>query len=132
MNVAGRHEFNIRPLTFLVGENSTGKSTALGCLGALDHVINGVPDRLSFNKEPYQMGAFTDIVRKSRPVKKGFRLGFSFQNDAGSMEYILRCEEKEKGAEAIVSKEKFIFENGEIICREADLTAIHAERVISS
>ena len=129
---AGRHEFNIRPLTFLAGENSTGKSTALGCIGALDHVINETPDRLSFNKEPYQMGAFADIVRKSRPVKKSFRLGFSFQNDAGNMEYILTCEEREKGAEAIVSEEKFIFENGEIICKDADLTANHAETVISS
>ena len=32
---AGRQEFNIRPLTFLVGENSTGKSTVLGCFQTL-------------------------------------------------------------------------------------------------
>ena len=32
---AGRQEFDIRPLTFLVGENSTGKSTILGCFDTL-------------------------------------------------------------------------------------------------
>ena len=36
----GEHEFNIRPLTFLIGENSTGKSTVLGCLQALGNLFN--------------------------------------------------------------------------------------------
>ena len=32
---AERQNFEIRPLTFLVGENSTGKTTALACFQAL-------------------------------------------------------------------------------------------------
>ena len=32
---AERQEFNIRPLTFLVGENSTGKTTTLACFEML-------------------------------------------------------------------------------------------------
>ena len=71
----GRHEFNIRPLTFLVGENSTGKSTVLGCLQSLvDSGFSGI----DFNSEPYWMGAFSDIVRKARPKKTEFQLGMTF------------------------------------------------------
>ena len=70
----GRHEFNIRPLTFLVGENSTGKSTVLGCLQSLaDSGFSGI----DFNSEPYWMGAFSDIVRKARPRKTEFQLGMT-------------------------------------------------------
>ena len=32
---AGENRLKIRPLTFLVGENSTEKSTILGCFSAL-------------------------------------------------------------------------------------------------
>ena len=38
---AERQEFNIRPLTFLVGENSTGKTTALGCFQILANYLSG-------------------------------------------------------------------------------------------
>ena len=39
---AERQEFNIRPLTFLVGENSTGKTTALACFEVLaNYLSNG-------------------------------------------------------------------------------------------
>ena len=115
---AGRQEFNIRPLTFLVGENSTGKSTALGCFETLDKFMNNRPHGLDFNIEPYQMGAFTDIVRRSNPRKKWFRLGFSFQDAQGSMDYILDCAERETGSEPTVSGEKFVFENTEIVVKE--------------
>ena len=77
---AGRQEFNIRPLTFLVGENSTGKSTVLGCFQTL-HSFTGARayrSHLDFNVEPYQMGAFADIVRRP-PKKKSFMLGFEFK-----------------------------------------------------
>ena len=35
---AGCQQFEIRPLTFLVGENSIGKTTALGCFQLLGGV----------------------------------------------------------------------------------------------
>ena len=129
---AGRQEFNIRPLTFLVGENSTGKSTALGCFGILDNFMQGSHQGLDFNIEPYQMGSFTDIVRRSNPRKKSFRLGFAFQYEEGRMEYILDCVERETGSEPIVLEEKFIFENGKIILREVVQQADYPNRVESS
>ena len=36
-----RQEFEIRPLTFLVGENSTGKTTALACFQVLADYLRG-------------------------------------------------------------------------------------------
>ena len=125
---AGRQEFNIRPLTFLVGENSTGKSTVLGCFGALDNFMRGSHQGLDFNIEPYQMGSFVDIVRRSNPRKKAFRLGFMFQDAKGSIDYILDCVGRETGSEPIVLEEKFIFENGEIILKEAGQQADRSNR----
>ena len=125
---AGRQEFNIRPLTFLVGENSTGKTTAIGCFEILDNFMRGSHQGLDFNIEPYQMGSFADIVRRSNPRKKAFRLGSIFQDAQGSMEYILDCVERETGSEPIVLEEKFIFENGEIILKEAGQQADRSNR----
>ena len=74
---ASEQEFCIRPLTFLIGENSMGKSTALGCFHALHSLISDseTPD---FNIEPYQMGSFLDIVNNSssKSKKSGFELTF--------------------------------------------------------
>ena len=116
---AGRQEFNIRPLTFLVGENSTGKSTALGCFQTLHNFISarthGRP-LLDFNVEPYQMGAFSDIVRKAAPKKKRFTLGFEFESGGEEkVEYFLTLIEKEKGSEPAVQEQKVIFPDGEIV-----------------
>ena len=116
---AGRQEFNIRPLTFLVGENSTGKSTVLGCFDALHRFTRartyGVD--LDFNVEPYQMGVFADIVRRSTPKKKNFRLGFEFRAKTGGekVEYFLTLTEKEKGSEPIVQEQNLLFSESEIV-----------------
>ena len=61
----GEQKFNIRPLTLLVGENSTGKSTVLGCIQTLSYYFNfWWRGNFDFNLEPYEMGAFADIARK--------------------------------------------------------------------
>ncbi len=116
---AGRQEFNIRPLTFLVGENSTGKSTVLGCFQTLHTFANPRPSssHLDFNAEPYQMGTFADIVRKSNPRKRSFRLGFEYksENKRESAEYILTLAEKEKGSEPAVQEQRLIFPKGELV-----------------
>ena len=79
---AGRQEFNIRPLTFLVGENSTGKIHSALAVFKPYIVLRSAraySSRLDFNVEPYQMGAFADIVRRSTPKKKSFTLGFELE-----------------------------------------------------
>ena len=117
---AGQQEFNLRPLTFLVGENSTGKSTILGCLDALLRFSRGLGlygVDLDFNVQPYQMGVFADIVRRSRPRKKNFRLGFESrsENINETIEYVLTLAEKEKGSEPVVQEQKISGCNSEII-----------------
>ena len=74
-----RQTFEIRPLTFLVGENSTGKTTALGCFHFLADYLRG--EGVDFNSHPYSMGTFKNIVRNSRKKEKSFKLGFTFQDN---------------------------------------------------
>ena len=120
---AGRQEFNIRPLTFLAGENSTGKSTVLGCFDALHRFtsMRTYGSDLDFNAEPYQMGVFADIVRRSTPKKKSFRLGFEFrpQNNGEGIKYFLTLIEEEKGSEPVVQEQRVIFSKNEIVFESA-------------
>ena len=109
----GRNEFNIRPLTFLVGENSTGKSTALGCFQALSDFVVGQEGDIDFNKEPYQMGAFADITRRTKRFAKSFELGFEYENK----QYILTLIAREDGSEPVIQQIKNIYEDGEIIIK---------------
>ena len=116
---AGRQEFNIRPLTFLVGENSTGKSTALGCFQALNTFTNPRPydSHLDFNIEPYRMGTFADIVRKSNPRKRSFRLGFEYKSETKGkcFEYLLTLAEKERGSDPVVQEHQIFSPKDEIV-----------------
>ncbi len=115
----GEHEFNIRPLTFLVGENSTGKSTMLGCLQAFSNFLRPGYPYINFNSGPYQMGTFADIVRRSRPLKTEFQLGIDFgregKKEDGQAKFFLCLTEKEKGTEPVVCKVRWPSEKGEIV-----------------
>ena len=61
----GEQRGRLRPVTLLVGENSTGKTTFLACYSVLHRVFSGFwpAVRPDFNKEPFLMGSFRD--RKS-------------------------------------------------------------------
>ena len=55
----------MRPLTFLIGENSAGKTTLLGCFHALfNNPLFHPRMDFDFNEAPYQMGAFDTIARR--------------------------------------------------------------------
>lgn len=81
----GAQRGTLRPITLLVGENSTGKSTFLGCYTVLQRILTGrgvnFRGGLDFNEEPFYFGAFRDIVR-SRRGRGGridqFQIGFVF------------------------------------------------------
>ena len=97
---AERQNFEIRPLTFLVGENSTGKTTALACFQVLTTYWRlGV---LDFNSYPYSMGTFKDIARRSRAKEKVFKLGFTTQDDTGYVSGIVEFAQKKGGIEPAV------------------------------
>ena len=113
---SGRQEFNIRPLTFLTGENSTGKTTVLGSLQTLHDFFRGAPSGLNFNSDPYQMGAFTNIVRRSKPRIHQFKIGFEayFTETNNSVEYTLTLSEREGGAEPCITKQEVFTPVGEL------------------
>ena len=116
----GRHEFNIRPLTFLVGENSTGKSTVLGCLQLL---VSSFELGADFNSEPYLMGTFSDIVRKARPKKTEFQLGMTLAHPkikGGKLQVFLKFREDKDRTEPIVDQVRWVFPEGAIIFSEND------------
>ena len=72
----------LAPLTLLVGENSTGKTSFLALVRALWKVAfqDEVPD---FREEPYDLGTFGDVVhnrggRRQRP--ESFMAGFGYND----------------------------------------------------
>ena len=74
---------HLAPLTLLVGENSTGKTSFLALIRALWTVAfqDSVPD---FRAEPYDLGTFADVVhsrggRSGRP--DSFDAGFVFDGE---------------------------------------------------
>ena len=111
---AERQNFEIRPLTFLVGENSTGKTTALACFQALANCFTeGVVD---FNRSPYSMGNFEDVVRNSRKKGKTFKLGFNFEHGKENVEWILEFVEQKGKLEPAVDAASLRFSDGKIVC----------------
>ncbi len=123
---ADENEFNIRPITFLVGENSTGKSTLLGCIQALNNSLEyrrGFGSDINFNSEPYQMGTFYDIVRRSNPKKKDFGLGFRYEIEGKQLELFLTLMEEDKRSEPAVSSVSWKFESGQITFLPTDKTS---------
>lgn len=116
---AERQEFNIRPLTFLVGENSTGKTTALACFQVLAFYL--MRGEINFNLPPYSMGVFRDIVRNSRKPDKAFRLGFGLKDESEAIECIVEFVERKEGGEPVVGSITVKFADGEIVARASNI-----------
>ncbi|MCY3604098.1 MAG: AAA family ATPase [Chloroflexi bacterium] len=76
---AGRNEVPTRPLTLLVGENSTGKTSFLAAVRASHELLFSVtPD---FNEEPFRLGSYDQIAnyRGGRAGRaKSFAIGQRF------------------------------------------------------
>lgn len=77
---AGKHTLPIAPLTLLVGENSSGKSTCLATLAAMFSPEQGFPSRAGFNVPPFDFGGY-DTIATYKGGKYGrakrFAIGFS-------------------------------------------------------
>lgn len=79
-------EVALAPLTLLVGENSTGKTSFMAAIRALWDMFYGqqVPD---FKEQPYDLGSFADIVHSpttdvaSHSPRFEFGLVYSVQDD---------------------------------------------------
>ena len=108
----------LRPITLLVGENSTGKTTFLGCYRVLHRMFSGpgIGEFLDFNEEPFAMGSFRDIVRSRRgPGGRidEFRIGLRVDRAPGDARspYELSVAFHEKGSEPVASSLRFQFDS---------------------
>ena len=115
---AERQTLEIRPLTFLVGENSTGKTTALACFQVLANYLRN--REVDFNSHPYSMGIFKDIVRNSRPKAKTFKLGFTYKHANEEVEWIVKFVQKQERFEPTVSSVTVKFSDGAIVFKIED------------
>jgi AAA15 family ATPase/GTPase len=78
----------IRPLTILVGENNTGKSTILGSLSAIGKQGLSLKE-INFNSPPFQFGRFEDIVTyRSRHFGKKQEIGIGISNFKSNYEIL--------------------------------------------
>ncbi|MCI0459091.1 MAG: AAA family ATPase [Gemmataceae bacterium] len=59
---AGRHEIPLRPLTLLVGENSSGKTSFLAAARIADLMRTRPRVPPDFNEEPFALGAFDELA----------------------------------------------------------------------
>ena len=118
-----RQTLEIRPLTFLVGENSTGKTTALACFHILADYLRGrgvVFNGLPQNLHPYSMGTFRDIVRNSQKKEKIFRLGFTSKYADEDVQWTVEFVEKKEGIEPAINSLTIEFTDGEIVIKTKD------------
>ena len=120
---AGEQRVPIRPITLLVGENSTGKTTFLGCFHTAINLAvpshkNMTGNGVNFNTPPFSMGGFRDIARR-QPGKESavdeFRAGFAVPApNAGGPESLI-FSYGERDMEAVVAKVRFDFGDGEML-----------------
>ena len=107
----------LRPITLLVGENSTGKTTFLGCYRVLHRMLSRrrVDEFLDFNEEPFAMGSFRDIVRSRRGPSSRideFKIGLRVDPAPGDAmpPYELSVTFHEQGSEPVASSLRFQFD----------------------
>lgn len=64
----------MRPITLLVGENSTGKSSFMASYLVMDQCFKGplINDKPDFNLEPFALGSFDDIAHSFGDTDEGF------------------------------------------------------------
>ncbi len=121
----GEQRGKLRPITLLIGENSTGKSTFLGCLDVVHqmlsryrrHSYNSSPN---FNQDPFSMGSFRDIVRTRRGPSgriDEFELGIKIERNGKSKniptEFIINF--GERGSQPVPSSVMYKFQQHDFV-----------------
>ena len=114
----GEQRGRIKPITLLVGENSTGKTAFLGCYSVLHQLFSDfweiAAQNPDLNKDPFSMGSFQDIANSRRGAKsrvKQFKLGLEFPSPTSeiSLPYSLIVTFTEAGSQANISSMRFQF-----------------------
>ena len=104
----------LRPITLLVGENSTGKTTFLACYSILHQVFSRpiIDGSLDFNAQPFTMGSFRDIVRSRRGTRgriDEFTIGLAVNPASTLPPYTLSATFHEQGSEPAIYSLRFQF-----------------------
>ncbi len=89
---SGEQRAHLAKVTLLVGENSVGKTSFLGCLNALGRLagLDGLQDRINwFDQEPFSMGSFDTVARSGCA---SFRVAIGLANGPIS-EFAVQCAE---------------------------------------
>ena len=117
----------LRPITLLVGENSTGKSSFLGGYTAInqcfrDRILNDEPD---FNHDPFELGSFDDIVYSADEKdtgRKEFCIGMNFKINSLSKDNPaeIRIQFRQKNALPHAHSIKYRFSESDYIEFERD------------
>jgi hypothetical protein len=83
----------VRPITLLVGENSSGKTTFLALCRIAHAISNGSVGNPPFNEPPFWLGAY-DQIASHRAGRHGRAKSFSLaiKVDAGTLQCSLRIE----------------------------------------
>ena len=118
---AEKQHFDIRPLTFLIGANSTGKTTVMSCFSTIYNLISqGGFRHPDFNEKPYSMGAFVDIITRSKARggsknTQNFEIGIDSNND---IKYNFCFEQKKFVTKPIIKKANVDFKDSSFSCEE--------------
>lgn len=110
----GRQSGELRPITLLVGENSTGKSTFLGCYQVITRLLSShwMPNVPDFNEAPFAFGSFREIARmpNGRGDGREFGIGLGFDGEtARARPFELRTSFLENGLQPAVSSYRWTF-----------------------
>lgn len=93
----------IRPVTLLVGDNSSGKTSFLGGCQVLDQILT---DReIDFNESPFAMGAFNDVVY----LGKGSRFKVGCVIERNGCECLINHTVTEQRSECLISSIELSF-----------------------
>lgn len=111
----GERRGRIKPITLLVGENSTGKTTFLGCHSVLRQLVSGIrvlDQQFDFNREPFLMGSFSDIASSNFGNKDNsgqFKIGLTYSpfDSADASGYCMLASFSEQGSQPVLSSLEF-------------------------
>ena len=79
---------------------------------------------VNFNRTPYEMGIFRDIVRNSKKSEKTFKLGFKLQyenaHENEDLECVVEFVEKKAGFEPVIKSVVMTFTDGKVVFNTED------------
>ena len=115
----GEQSAKLRPITLLIGENNTGKTTFLGCYSVFHNLLDmtrigsAAPD---FNQEPFWMGSFRDIVRtRLGPQGRINTFSIGLRTGSGKDEvvapFLMKATLSERGSQPMISNIRYEFDS---------------------